>query len=291
MTSVRVRYLVPPEREEEVVAALWELGTLGVQVVEAGAGEVRLEAYFDGPAPGAVAGIAPMGSEQVPAQDWLASYRAAARPFPVGERLWLDPREPEAPEEPAPPGRRTLRIPARGAFGTGSHESTRLVLEMLEEMPLAGRRVLDVGTGTGVLSLAALALGAHSALGLDVDPAAPFHARENRRLDGLDGLGGRGPILLAGTLRALRPPPSGARFDLALVNVIPEVIAPDLPLLPPLLGDIFGVRAEVVVSGALAASRSAVLATWSGLGFRPVAERAAGEWVAFRLERRPGGPP
>ncbi len=218
----------------------------------------------------------------MPAVDWIASYRAAARPFPVGRRLWLDPREPEAPKEPAPAGRRTLRIPARGAFGTGSHESTRLILELLEEMDLAGLRVLDLGAGTGVLSLAALAFGARSVLGLDIAPAAVFHARENRRLNGLEG---RGPVLVAGTLRALRPAPPGARFDLgfdlALVNVIPEVIAPDLPLLPPLLGS----RAAVVVSGALTASRSAVLAAWRGLGFRPAEERVAGEWLAIRFER------
>ncbi len=284
---MRVTYLVPAEREDEMVAALWELGTLGVQVIEAAGGEVRLEAYFDAEAPGAVAGAQPAGSQEVPAEDWLASYRAAARPFPVGERLWLDPREPDASREPAPPGRRALRVPARGAFGTGSHESTRLALELLEGMALAGRRVLDVGTGTGVLALAALAFGARSAVGLDVDPTSPFHARENRRLN-RPGRGGRmGPALFAGALAALRPARPGARFDLALVNVIPEVIASDLPLLPPLLAP----GAEAVVSGALAVSREPILATWRDLGFQPVAERSAGEWIAFRLARAPAGEP
>ncbi len=277
--TMRVSYLVPAEREDELVAALWELGTSGVQVIEAGDGRLRLEAYFEGDAPGAVSGIGPEAVCEVPATDWLAAYREAARPFPVGERLWLDPREPDRPEEPAPDGRSALRVPARGAFGTGSHESTRLALELLEGIELAGRRVLDVGTGTGVLALAALRLGACSAVGLDVDPAAPFHARENRRLNRLH------PALFAGTLAALRPRPapaaSGRAFDLALVNVLPEVIAADLPLLAPLLAP----GAEVVVSGALAVSREPVLAAWRDLGFGSLCERTAGEWIAFLLRR------
>lgn len=283
MVTTRVTYHVPAAREDELVAALWELGTLGVEVVEAGGGDLRLEAYFAGEAPAAVAGVAPAASREVPAEDWLAAWRAAARPFPVGERLWLDPREPEAPEEPVPPGRLALRFPARAAFGTGGHESTRLALELLEGIELAGRRLLDVGTGTGVLALAALAFGAGAALGFDVDPAAPFHARENRRLNRPAGPEGPDLALFAGTLRALRPAPPGRRFDLVAANVIPEVIAPDLPLLPPLLAP----RAEAVVSGALTVAREAVLATWRGLGFSPVAERTAGEWIAFRLERGP----
>lgn len=282
MTTRRLTYFVPAEREEELVAVLWELGTLGVQVIEAGGGELRLEAYFDGPAPTAVAGIEAAEVREVPAEDWLAPWRARARPFPVGARLWLDPREPGAVGEPAPAGRSTLRIPARGAFGTGSHESTRLALELLERLDLSGRRVLDVGTGTGVLALAALAFGAGSAVGFDVHPAAPFHARENRRLNRLDE---QGPALFAGTLHALRSAPPGARadrgFDLALVNLIPEVIAADLALLPALLAP----RAEAVVAGALTVSRGPVLAAWRDLGFRPVSERTAGEWIAFHLRR------
>lgn len=282
MTVFRMTYRVPAEGEEAAVAALWEAGTLGVQVLEGEAGTLRLEAYFDGAEPGEVAGLDPLERIEVPARDWLAPYREAARPFPVGSRLFLDPRDPEPgrPEAGPPaaePGRTTLRIPARGAFGTGSHESTRLALELLETLELDGRSVLDVGTGTGILAFASLLAGAHPVVGLDVDPAAPFHARENARLNRL------GPLLLAGGPGALRPPDGGglAGFDVALVNVVPEEIAPDLPDVVRLLGP----GAEVVVSGILAASGPRVLRDLEELGLAPVAERTLAEWVAFRMRR------
>jgi ribosomal protein L11 methyltransferase len=281
MTTTRLTYLVPAEREDDVVAELWEAGTLGVQVLAAGEpGTVRLEAYFDGPGPGKLPGELPgaqlLGSEPVPPTDWLAPWREAARPFAVGERWWLDPRDPDLPgaggDDDVPPGRRLLRIPARAAFGTGSHESTRLVLELLDAMDLAGRRVLDVGTGTGLLAFAALLSGARSAVAFDADPAAPCHARENARRNGL------ALPLFAGTAAALS---AEARFDLALVNVIPEEIAADLPHLAALLAP----AGEAIFSGILAAAGPRSLAALAAAGFTPFAERADGEWVAYRVRR------
>ena len=103
MTTVRLTYEAPAEREDDVVAALWELGTSGVQVMAGGAGRVRLESYFEEPVPaGALdaAGLGPgvelVGRAAVPAEDWLAPYRELARPEAIGERLVVDPREPGA---------------------------------------------------------------------------------------------------------------------------------------------------------------------------------------------------
>lgn len=258
------------------MADLWEAGTLGVQSTTAADGRTRLEAWFPldaGPVEMGP-GIEENGEETVPDADWFAAWREKARPFPIGKTLFVDPREPD--EEPAgvpeglPEGRRLLRLPARAAFGTGSHESTSLALELLEDAELKGRRVLDVGTGTGVLAFAALAFGARSVVGFDVDPASPFHARDNSRLNGLH------PRLFAGRLAALRERPL---FDLALVNVVPEQILPEMPDLTLLLRP----GAELILSGILAGRGRQVTDRMKGLGFSERDRRTAGDWVAFRV--------
>ena len=293
MPTIRVTYVVSADREDEVVAALWARGTTGVQVLDGGeAGTVRLEAWFDGaPMDGAVAGARPESVEEVPETDWMAPYRALAKPFAVGERLLLDPRDPDLPEPDGaggategevPTGRTHLRIPARAAFGTGSHESTRLALELLEGCDLAGARVLDVGTGTGVLAFAALLFGARSVVAFDLDPAAPCHAWANAHLNREPLVGDR-PALFAGAATALSE--RAGPFDLALVNVIPEEIADDLPRVLGLLAP----GGEAIFSGILAEHGPRVLSGLERHGLEPVAERRAGEWVAFRTRKR-GGP-
>jgi len=249
-------------------------GTLGVQSATTADGRLRLEAWFplETEPIDMLPGVELEVEETVPDADWFATWRERAQPFPVGRTLYLDPREPEDAPPEIPEGRRLLRLPARAAFGTGSHESTSLALELLEDAELQGRRVLDVGTGTGVLAFAALLFGARSVVGFDVDPASPFHARDNSALNGLH------PRLFAGRLAALRERP---RFDLALVNVVPEQILPEMPD----LADLLLPGAEAILSGILAERGRQVLDRMRGLGFVERDRRAAGDWVAFRVGR------
>ena len=274
MPHLRRLYLLPPHLEDAFVADLWEAGTLGVQSTNLSDGRLRLEAWFPleaetvetGP------GVELELEDTVPDADWLATWRDLAQPFPVGRTMFLDPREPgETPPE-VPAGRWLLRLPARAAFGTGSHESTSLALELLEDADIAGRRVLDVGTGTGVLAFAALRLGARWVVGYDVDPASPFHARDNSALNGLH------PRFFAGRLAAIREKPL---FDLALVNVVPEQILPEMPD----LADLLRPGAEAILSGILAERGRQVLDRMRGLGFTERDRREAGDWVAFRVGR------
>jgi ribosomal protein L11 methyltransferase len=275
MPYLRRFYHVPAELEDLVLADLWEAGTLGVQSV-AGPGEVvRLEAWFpEGSKPQVTLrpGVREGGEETVPDLDWLASYRAQATPFPVGRGLFVDPREPEEPEPETPDGRLLLRLPARTAFGIGSHESTSLAIDLLEDCDLRGKRVLDVGTGTGILAFASLLLGAAEAVAFDVDPASPFHAMVNRRLNRLH------PRLFVGTSAALRP---GTPFDLELINVIPEEIGPEMPgLVERLRPD-----GEAILSGILEEKGDEMLESVGRLGLAERERRTAGEWVAFRVSR------
>jgi len=283
VSTTRIVYRLPADFEETAAAELWAAGTLGLEVKDGDEGRVRVEAYFagDGPEPDPLlgfSGVERVGIERVEERDWLAEYRAGARPFALGRRFWVDPGEPEGAAPEAPDGRWPLRLPARTAFGTGSHESTRLAVELLEETEVAGRTVLDVGTGTGVLSFAALRLGARSAVGFDVDPAAALQARAAAALNGLR------PRLFAGEVAALA---ADARFDLALVNVIPELILPALVEIAARVGGAHG--GELILSGILAERGGLVLDRAVGLGFAERARRTAGEWIAFQLGR--GGTP
>jgi ribosomal protein L11 methyltransferase len=272
MPHLRRIYLLPADREEAAVAHLWMAGTLGVQTLTGTDGQLRLEAWFplDAPPQEPLPGVELEREEMVPDADWFATWRERAVPFSVGRTLHLDPREPEETPAEVPEGRHRLRLPARAAFGTGSHESTALALELLEDADVRGRRVLDVGTGTGVLAFAALLFGARSVVGCDVDPASPFHARDNSALNGLH------PRLFAGRLAALRDRPA---FDLALVNVVPEQILPEMPALVRRLTP----GGEAILSGILAERGRQVLDRMRGLGFFEVGRKSAGDWVAFRV--------
>ncbi len=279
MPHLRRSFLAPPELEEPFAAELWAAGTLGVEMRGGPDGRVCLAAYFAAGAPAVDLagwdGVELAGEEIVPDTDWFAAYRLTAQPFAIGRTLTVDPREPEDSLTAAPDGRRLLRLPARGAFGIGSHESTRLALEILEDLDpvdLAGRDVLDVGTGTGILAFAALGAGARTAVAYDNDPAAPFYARDNARRNGF------APRLFAGPVAALAP---GARFDLALANVIPEQILPDLAALAGHLKADGG----IILSGILAERGDEMLAAAAGLGFAERARRIDGEWIAFHVAR------
>jgi ribosomal protein L11 methyltransferase len=275
MPYLRRFYHVPAELEELVLADLWEAGTLGVQSVAGADGEVRLEAWFPEGGEPQVAirpGVRPGAEDTVPDLDWLASYRAQATPFPVGRTLFVDPREPEEPELETPDARRLLRLPARTAFGIGSHESTSLAIDLLEDCDLRGRRVLDVGTGTGILAFASLLLGAAEVVAFDIDPASPFNAIVNRRLNDLH------PRLFIGTSAALR---KEASFDLELINVIPEEIGPEMPSLVDRLAP----EGEAILSGILEEKGDEVLEAVGRLGLVERERRTAGEWIAFRVGR------
>ena len=287
MPSFRVhRYRIRRELEEIVGALLWEAGTLGFESRDEAGGRLLVEAWFPSSreaeplAAVLPAGVEALGGERVEEADWLAAYREKARPFALGRGFWVEPGEPGAESGGRiPEGRKLLRLPARTAFGIGSHESTRLAVELLEDTEVAGRRVLDVGTGTGILAFAALALGAASAVAFDVDAGAMIHARANARLNGV------APPLFAGVVESLR---EERRFDLALVNIIPEIIVPEMPGIARRLGRGDGDGGEMILSGILAERGDEVLAGAAAAGFREAARRVAGDWIGFRVRRGAG---
>jgi ribosomal protein L11 methyltransferase len=206
----------------------------------------------------------------IPEDDPLEAFRTASRPFAVGERFWIDPGDPS--DSRPPPGRILLRLPASTAFGTGGHESTRLVLLCLEEDPPCGLEVLDIGTGSGVLALAAAALGARRAVALDTDSQAVFVARENLRLHPF----GSRVTLLAAAVEAI-----AGVFPLVLANLLPEEFR-------PVRGAVMSrvaLGGRLVLSGMPLDLEERVVARLRSRRWLLSGRRTEGEWVCVCLER------
>ncbi len=271
--AVRLTVVVPPgaggdERLEEALDALT------ASWVEAPGGRLHVWVSPDDAATArdalASAGL-PVEAELLePPRDWIAESAALRRAVAVGELL-LDPHD--GPLATAAGSRRRLHLPAERAFGTGSHESTRLALRLLRPEVAAGRRVLDVGCGAGTLALAARVRGASWAAGLDIDVDAPFAARANARRNGVAGA-----AFLAGPVEALG---AAARFDLVVANMLQEEVVPLLPGLARLVAP----AGELVTSGQLAAREEEFLGVLRAHGFRPVELASEGEWLASRSTR------
>lgn len=291
--AVRLRFSVPIEQEETLAGWLWSAGGAGLELdPEPAGGRLTGWLYFDeeaAPDAGARATFAAWcaggtlgAAEPVAGRDWLEPWRTRSGPIEIGDRFLVDPREPEEVGAPYDPGDRfLLRLPARTAFGVGSHESTRLALELLEETGCAGLRVLDVGCGTGILAFAAHRLGASQVVAFDVDPAAALLVRQYGALNG-----GPPVRVFAGSLAAVSIAGAGSdsiRFDLALVNVIPDEIGGDLPGLRACLGE----RARALFSGILLDQEEAAKRRITSHGFRPRGRRVEGEWVALAMEVDP----
>jgi ribosomal protein L11 methyltransferase len=269
--------------EDELSGVLWSLGTSGVEFVAAEP-RLRARAFFaealePGLADRLTQSLAPLGGLLVSLapqeeRDWLENFRSQALPFEVGERFLLDPREVDA-VPPDPGGRILLRLPARTAFGTGTHASTALILRWLEGEELIGRSVLDVGAGTGVLAFAARRLGASRAVAFDIDPAGPFAARANAHLNGIDGVAN-----FAGTLDALS---ADAIFDVACNNVVPEETRPYLSSLAAAVRP--GGRA--FFSGVLTTEADSWSRELATVGFLEDARSTEAEWTSLRARRSP----
>jgi len=163
--------------KEFTIADLWETGSTGIIEVEDREDIALLRAFFDDDARQPEL-LARFGGNAQPAdtRDWVAFAREHLKPMQIGQRIFVIP---EWHDEPTPPGRIRITINAGLAFGTGAHETTRLCLESIERHVTSGATVVDIGTGSGILSEAALKLGAAHAYAGDTDPSAVAVAREN----------------------------------------------------------------------------------------------------------------
>ncbi len=211
-------------------------------------------------------------------QNWMEAWKARYQPIPIGERLIIVPAWLDSPDA----ARIAIKIDPGMAFGTGTHPTTQLCLEFIEEFlspqsSIQNRKsAIDVGCGSGILSIAALKLGAEIALGVDIDPVSIQAARENARANGIPdeqlllGLGSVDEIL-AGAF-AFRAAP------LVLANILAPVI---LRLFEAGLAKLVEAGGMLVLSGILQEQGEQVLAAARAQGLSFVGERRQGDWLAL----------
>ncbi len=214
----------------------------------------------------------------MPDTDWEESWKDNYPPQEVGKHLVVLPYWLAEGYE----GHRLPVILDPGlTFGTGAHPSTQMVLETMEELVKPGFRCLDLGSGSGILSIAALRLGADTAVGVDIDPKAEDIARENAAYNAFSS-----PrfTALTGNVtedKALMASLAGERYDLLLVNIVADVIIGLSPVLPGFMTE----KTTLICSGILDTRLEDVLAALKKAGLTVTAIKAREDWrcVAARL--------
>jgi len=206
-------------------------------------------------------------------EDWMAAWKKHYRPIPIGEKLLVLPAWIENPQ----PERTPISIDPSMAFGTGTHPTTQLCLQLIEEYTPAGQAVIDVGCGSGILSIAALKLGASHALAVDIDSAAVTATHENARRNGVDD---RIEAGVGSVAEVLQGQYSIQAAPLVLANILAPVI---IRLFEAGLGGLVSAGGHIVLSGILAEQAAAVEQAAEQAGLQFVSRRLMGDWVAIAL--------
>ena len=208
--------------------------------------------------------------------DWENNWREYYKPIEIGQKLVVVPEWEEIPA-----GRRIpLRLDPGLIFGTGSHPTTRMCLAALERYAAPGKRVLDLGCGSGILAIGALNLGCNSAVGCDIDPKAPDVACANAALNGIGSERFRvyaGDILSDASLRRTL----GGGYDIVLANIVSDVIIP----LSAIAGAFLAEGGVFITSGIIDGRQDEVAAAIRANGFAIRAHHCEEEWHCFECVR------
>ena len=221
----------------------------------------------------------PMAVSRMADTNWEESWKDNYPPQEVGEDLvvlpcWLT--------EAYQGSRKRIILDPGLTFGTGAHPSTQMVMETMETLVTPGAHCLDLGSGSGILSITALRLGAEKALGVDIDPKAEDIARENA---GYNGYSAPAFTALTGNVtadKALMERLSGEHWDLVLVNIVADVIISLAPVLPAFLGK----DTQLICSGILDTRLSDVTAALTAAGIAVEEVKAKEDWRCLRGRRK-----
>lgn len=254
--------------DDELLEKMKGVSRIKLYVTDDVDGQAQLKRYL--------AGIdLPYESHVLKENDWAHSWQKYYHPIPIGDRLYIVPEWER--EEPIPNGRVALYLNPGLTFGTGSHASTQLCLEGVEQYAKEGGEVLDLGCGSGILSIAALVLGSSYAVAVDIDPKAVGVAYENAALSGIGRdryLVRAGDVLSDKTLFAEL---AQKRYQLVLANIVADVILPLCAPVKELLeeGGIF------ICSGIIDTRSSEIEASLLHHGYEIVEKKEKNGWVSF----------
>ena len=215
--------------------------------------------------------------DDVADEDWSLSWKQHWQPDPVGAGLLILPAWLEVPEEHA--DRLVIKMDPGSAFGTGSHPTTRLCLEALEQAPPEGCLVADLGCGSGVLGLAALGLGAKAVVAADTDSLAVRATGDNRELNRLPP---EALQVALGSVETLQAQLNGRRADLLLCNIL----APVIEALAPGFDDLLAADGRGLLSGLLVDQAPRLRQVLADLGWQITAEASQGRWGLLGIRRR-----
>lgn len=214
----------------------------------------------------------------LPDVDWAESWKENYPPQEMGQRLlvlpyWL--------AEDYRGDRLPVILDPGLTFGTGAHPSTRMVLENMERLVTPGASCLDLGSGSGILSIAALRLGASRAVGVDIDPKAEDIARENAAYN---GFAAPAFTALTGSVTAdkrLMQTLTGESWDVVLVNIVADVIISLAPVLPRLMGQ----ESTLICSGILDTRLNDVTVALTAAGLRITSVSAQEDWRCITAKK------
>ena len=206
-------------------------------------------------------------------EDWANSWKQYYKPIKIGEKIVICP----AWERYTPAaGEIVIRMDPGMAFGTGTHETTRLVIRLLEKYTKEGQRMLDVGTGTGILAICASRLGAEICRAYDIDPTAVRVARENIKDSGLTNVTcDQSDLLKQVSLE-------GGQYDLVCANIVADIII----RMTPDVGKYMKDDAVLLASGIIAERCDDVIACFEANGFKIVEVLTDNDWCGLAVMKK-----
>lgn len=273
--GVVIEQLADPDNHSELAKLKPQVRVFGYFFADASAEERkhRLEEalwYL-----GRIQPLPPARYQLIKDQDWMEAWKKQYQPVMIGRGLvilpaWID-------KEYA--GRIPVRINPGMAFGTGTHPTTQLCLEFMEETVQPGMTVMDIGCGSGILSAAAVKLGAEHVLAVDIDPASVKSTQENCKLNGVSDqveIGqGSVPLVSSGHF-------SIASAPLVIANILSSII---MTLFDEGLGDLVESGGRLILSGILSFQADEVIAKAADCGLVYKEKKQIEDWVALELTK------